>query len=195
LAPRYNVAPTETVDAVVQQDGAHALVPMRWGLVPWWWKKTLKELPASFNARAEAVTEKPMFRDAFRRHRCIVPASGYYEWRTERGGKQPYYISAADGGVLSIAGLWDEWRDPGSKEKLRSCTLVITEANAVTRPIHDRMPVLLDPDQIDAWLSSSAGTEVLRPAADDRLQVWPVSRRVNRSGQSGEDPTLIEEVA
>jgi putative SOS response-associated peptidase YedK len=90
---------------------ATELVSMRWGLVPWWWKKPLKQLPASFNARAETVADKPMFRDAFQRHRCIIPASGYYEWLKRPDGKQPYFISADDGGVLSFAGLWDRWKN------------------------------------------------------------------------------------
>jgi putative SOS response-associated peptidase YedK len=115
LEPRYNVAPTTTIDAVRVRDGARELVPMRWGLVPSWWKKTLKDVPTTFDARGETVTEKPMFRSAFKRTRCIIPASGYYEWRTINGEKQPYYFSASDAGVLSIAGLWDEWNDITSR--------------------------------------------------------------------------------
>ena len=97
---------------------------MRWGLIPGWWKKTAKEVPATFNARAETVAEKPMFRSPFKRTRCIVPASGYYEWRPAEGGKQPYFISAASGEVLSIAGLWDEWEDPETRETVLSSTLI-----------------------------------------------------------------------
>ena len=108
LQAHYNIAPTDTVEAVRPVDGgANELVPMRWGLVPRWWKKPLKQLPASFNARAESVADKTMFRDAFKRHRCIIRASGYYEWIKMPDGHQPYFISAADGGVLSFAGLWD----------------------------------------------------------------------------------------
>ncbi len=117
---------------------------MRWGLIPGWWKKTAKEVPSTFNARAETVTEKPMFRSSFKRTRCIVPASGYYEWRPAEGGKQPYFISAASGEVLSIAGLWDQWKDPESGETISSATSIVTAANDFTRAIHDRMPVLLD---------------------------------------------------
>jgi hypothetical protein len=100
--------------------GATELVPMRWGLIPYWWKKPLKQLPATFNARAESVADKPMFRDAFKRHRCIIPASGYYEWIKRPDGKQPYFISAADGGVLSFAGLWDRWKTPETGEPVMS---------------------------------------------------------------------------
>jgi putative SOS response-associated peptidase YedK len=179
------VSPTDPVDVVIPRDGDYALVPMRRGLIPRWWSKSLKELPATFNARAETVTSKPMFRDAFRRHRCIVPASGCYAWRTENGAKQPYYITAADGSVLSVAGRWDERRDPANQETIASCTLIITEANVFASEIHDRIPVLLEPEQIDGWLSGKVGTEVLRPASEDLLRLWPVSRRVNKSTRAG----------
>jgi putative SOS response-associated peptidase YedK len=167
---------------------------MRWGLIPWWWKKPLKQLPASFNARAETVADKPMFRDAFARHRCIIPASGYYEWLKRPDGRQPYFISAADGNVLSFAGLWDRWKNPETGETLISCTIIVTDANALTRPIHDRMPVVLDRADIGAWLSGAAGVQLLRPAAEDRLRMWPVSRRVNKTGTGDDDPTLLAEV-
>jgi putative SOS response-associated peptidase YedK len=195
LQPHYNIAPTDTVDAVISGDGASQLVPMRWGLVPAWWQKALKDLPATFNARAETVAEKPMFRDAFRRRRCIVPASGYYEWRKTQHGRQPYYISAADGGVLSFAGLWDRWIDPHNGEPLTSCTIIVTAANAFMRSIHDRMPVLLEPADVSAWLGGAAGAGLLRPAAEDRLHMWPVSRRVNRAGSGDDDPALLVAVA
>jgi putative SOS response-associated peptidase YedK len=203
LQAHYNLAPTDAVDAIVPGDGANRLVSMRWGLVPAWWKKSLKDVPATFNARAETVADKPMFRDAFERRRCIIPASGYYEWRKTSDGskkpgkasKQPYYISAAGGGVLSFAGLWDTWRHPQSGEALASCTIIVTAANAFTRAIHDRMPVILDPADFAAWLGGSAGTELLQPAAEDRLRMWPVSRRVSRAGSGDDDPALLDEVA
>jgi putative SOS response-associated peptidase YedK len=168
---------------------------MRWGLIPYWLKKPLKQLPATFNARAEGVASKPMFRDAFKRHRCIIPASGYYEWIERPDGKQPYFISAADGGVLSFAGLWDRWKNAETSEPMASCTIIVTDANALMRTIHDRMPVLLDRADIESWLIGTGGTELLRPAADDRLRMWPVSRRVNKTGTADDDPTLVDEVA
>src|SRR6266436_2629512 len=141
LQAHYDAAPTDPVDVIkLATGGATELVSMRWGLIPWWWKKPLKQLPASFNARAESVADKPMFRDAFRRHRCIIPASGYYEWLKRPDGRQPYFISAADGSVLSFAGLWDRWKNPETGEPVTSCTIIVTDANALTRPIHDRMP-------------------------------------------------------
>jgi putative SOS response-associated peptidase YedK len=122
LQPHYNIAPTDPVDVVKHSTGGQVeLVSMRWGLVPWWWKKPLKQLPASFNARAETVADKPMVRGAFARHRCIIPASGYYEWLKRPDGRQPYFISAADGGVLSFAGLYDRWKNPETGEPMTSC--------------------------------------------------------------------------
>jgi putative SOS response-associated peptidase YedK len=198
LEAHYNLAPTDPIDAVVPADRANSLVPMRWGLVPSWWKKSLKDVPATFNARAETLADKPMFRDALRRRRCIIPATGYYEWRKTQGGKQPgkqpYFISAADGGVLSFAGLWDTWRNPQTGEPLTSCTIIVTAANAFTRAFHDRMPVILAPADFAAWLSGAGGTGLLQPAAEDRLRMWPVSRRVNRAGAGDDDEMLLDEV-
>jgi putative SOS response-associated peptidase YedK len=135
-----------------------------------------------------------MYRDAFKKHRCIIPMSGFYEWRKMEDGKQPFFISAADGGVLSTAGLRDTWKDRASGERVRSATIIVTEANPFMSEIHDRMPVFLPPDRLEAWLSGEAGTEVLQPAAPGTLQAWPVSRRVNSSRTPGDDPTLIEPI-
>lgn len=196
LQTHYNIAPTDTVEVVrPAAEGATELVPMRWGLVPYWWKKPLKQVPATFNARAETVASTPMFRDAFKRHRCIVPASGYYEWLKRPDGKQPYFISAADGGVLSFAGLWDRWKNPETDELVASCTIIVTDANALTRGIHNRMLVVLDDANVRPWLNGTGGTELLLPAGEARLRTWPVSRRVNKTGTGDDDPTLLDEVA
>lgn len=196
LQAHYNIAPTDTVEVVRLAEGGTAeLVPMRWGLIPYWWKKPLKQVPATFNARGETVAGAPMFRDAFRRHRCIVPATGYYEWLKRPDGKQPYFMSGADGEVLSLAGLWDHWKNPETGDPVSSCTIIVTNANALTGAIHNRMPVVLDKADIGPWLKGAAGTELLRPAAEDRLRIWPVSRRVNRTGSGDDDPTLLDEVA
>jgi putative SOS response-associated peptidase YedK len=149
LPARYNICPTTTIDAVVEREGKRELVSMRWGLVPSWWKKTAKETPSTFNARAETVAEKPMFRSAFKRNRCLIPASGYYEWQNTPTGKQPYYYKARDGSPLTIAGLWDEWKDIETHEPLKSCTMIITNAKNLASKIHDRMPVLLQPKDFD----------------------------------------------
>jgi putative SOS response-associated peptidase YedK len=163
-------------------------------IYPYWWKKSIKQVPATFNARAETVASTAMFRDAFKRHRCVVPASGYYEWLKRPDGKQPYFISAAQGGVLSFAGLWDRWKNRETGELVTSCTIMVTNANELTGTIHNRMPAVLDDADVQSWLNRTAGAEVLKPAAENRLRMWPVSRRVNKTGSADDDPTLIDEV-
>jgi putative SOS response-associated peptidase YedK len=194
LRPAYNICPTDPISVIIPGTSGLLLMPMRWGLIPRWWKKSLKELPATFNARSETVTEKPMFRDAFRRNRCLIPASGYYEWQTTREGKQPYYITPRNGSVLTFVGLWEEWRDQVNNETIASCTILITGANSFTSKIHDRMPVILEPENIGPWLKGTTGTELLKPAVEDALRMWPVSKRVSKPGNT-EDATLIEPVA
>jgi putative SOS response-associated peptidase YedK len=194
---RYNVCPTTTIDTIIGQNGERTLVPMRWGLVPAWWSKSLKDLRlATFNARAETVAEKPFCRGAFKRNRCLIPVSGYYEWQDTPGGKQPWYFTARDGSpALTIAGLWDEWRDKETGTLLNSCTMIITEPNGFVSEVHDRMPVLLAQNQFEPWLTGEAGLEMLRSAPDDLLQRWPVSKRVNSSRAPDDDATLIERIA
>jgi putative SOS response-associated peptidase YedK len=194
LQPRFNVCPTDPIDVVTEQDGKRNFVRMRWGLVPNWWPKPIKELKAAtFNARAETVETKPFFRDALRRTRCLIPASGYYEWRTEADGKQPYYFTRADGDPLTFAGLWDEWKDRATGETLKSCTMIITEPNDFVADIHDRMPVILERANFEPWLRDG-GTALLKPAANEVLQRWPVSRRVNSSKADPNDATLVEKI-
>ena len=194
--PRYNICPTTNIDVVFERDGRRELSPMRWGLIPSWWSKPLKEMRvATFNARAETVADKPMFRDAFRRTRCLIPASGYYEWQDTPDGKQPYYFTRRDGQPITIAGLWDTWRDKQAAETIKSAAMVITDANEVVGELHDRMPVILEQDQFEPWLSGAAGVEILTPAANDVLQRWPVSRRVNSSRADDGDASLIDPIA
>ena len=193
LQPRYNICPTTQIDAVIEESGTRALHPVRWGLIPRWWKKTVKELPATFNARSDTVSEKPMYRDAFRRRRCILPASGYYEWRKgDDGGREPHYFTRADGKPLSLAGLWDEWTDPATGEIVHSATIIVCDANAEAATIHNRMPVILEEHQFADWLSGKSGTEVLQPAPAGMLTEHRVSRRVNSSRADEHDETLIE---
>jgi putative SOS response-associated peptidase YedK len=191
--PRYNICPTTSIDAVIERDGTRELLPMRWGLIPSWCSKPLKEMKvATFNARAETVAEKPVFRDAFKRTRCLIPASGYYEWQDTPEGKQPYYFTRRDGQPITIAGLWDAWRDKQGGETIKSCAMVITDASEFVADVHDRMPVILEADQFESWVTGQAGTKLLKPAANDVLQKWPVSRRVNSSRASDDDATLID---
>jgi putative SOS response-associated peptidase YedK len=193
--PRYNVCPTTTIDTVIGRD-PRALVAMRWGIIPSWWSKPLKEMKlATFNARVETIREKPMFRRALQCTRCLIPVSGYYEWHDAPDGKQPYYFTRRDGAPITIAGLWDEWRDRQGGETIRSCAMIITEANQFVGELHDRMPVILEPEQFEAWLTGAAGFDILKPAADDVLQCWLVSRRVNSSPTPDDDASLIVPVA
>ena len=196
LPPRYNVCPTDPIDVVTEQDGKRDLARMRWGLVPRWWSKPLKELrAATFNARAETVETKPFFRDAFKRTRCLISMSGYYEWQDTPGGKQPWYFTARDGSlILTAAGLWDEWKNRETGERLKSCTMIITEPNDMAAQIHDRMPAFLTEAQFAPWLSGQAGAGMLKPAPNDFLQRWPVSKRVNSSKADADDPALIDKV-
>jgi putative SOS response-associated peptidase YedK len=196
LQARYNICPTTPVDTIVETQGRRAIVPMRWGLIPNWWAKPLKEMKlATFNARAESVATKPMFRDAFKSRRCLIPGSGYYEWKATPEGKQPYYFTRADGEPITFAGLWDEWKDREAGETLKSCTMLITSPNELVAQVHDRMPVILEAKDFEAWLSGEAGAEALRPAGNDVLRQWPVSKRVNSSRTSDEDASLIELLA
>ncbi len=169
---------------------------MRWGLVPSWWSKSLKELKlATFNARAETVATKSFFRGPFKRKRCLIPVSGYYEWQDTPGGKQPWYFTARDGSpALTVAGLWDEWQDRETGTTLKSCTMIIAEPNDFVSEVHDRMPVLLTEKQFDLWLTGAAGVEILKPPPNDFLQKWPVSKRVNSSRANDDDETLIEPI-
>ena len=195
LEPRYNIAPTQQIDVVYAPDNKRLLAKMRWGLIPPWWKKTAKETPSTFNARAETVAEKPFFRSAFNRQRCIIPASGFYEWINAGKGqpKQPYYITASDSSPLAFAGLWSRWRDIETDEDILSATIIVTNANETLRPIHDRMPIILEPDSFQPWLSGEAGTELLVPAAEEKLTSRPVSTRVNKTGDA-DDASLFASV-
>ena len=150
---------------------------MRWGLVPMWWKKPLKELPSTFSARSETAHEKPMFRSAFKRNRCLVPASGFYEWKRSGKEKQPYHISTAHGLPMTFAGLWEKWTDPESGDEVRSCTILTTEANAFMAEIHNRMPVILEPRQFAAWLEG-ADRDPLEACAEELLEAHPVDKAV-----------------
>src|SRR5262249_30138263 len=194
IRPTYNVCPTDPISIIIPGDKSLFLIPMRWGLIPRWWKKSLKELPATFNARSETVADKPMFRDAFKRNRCLIPASGYFEWQTLGKDKQPYYFMPRNGSVLTFAGLWEEWKDRINNETTTCCTMLITEPNSFVSAIHDRMPVILEPESFGPWLSGGAGTELLKPAPEDSLRMWPVSKRVSKPG-NGDDASLIEPIS
>jgi putative SOS response-associated peptidase YedK len=193
LQPHYNLAPTDTVDVIrLDKQRQRELLPMRWGLVPAWWKKSLKEMPATFNARAESVADKPMFRTAFKERRCIIPASGFYEWTGEKRNRQPHLFTLADGSpVMGFAGLWERWKDPANGEWVLSCTIIVSGANAWMEKYHDRMPVILDEQDVNGWLDGSLGIDALKSVPESALREWLVSQRVNRAGEGDDDPTII----
>ena len=180
IPPSYNVAPTQQVAAVLEDEGGRRLEMLRWGLVPSW-----ADDPdigsRMINARSETAPEKPSFRRAFRGRRGLIPADGVYEWKREEGGKQPYYFHMQDGHPFAFAGLWESWdRGDGT---LRTCTILTTRANPVLQGIHDRMPVILPHDAYNAWLDPDADREELGelmvPYSGGDLEAYPVSRFVN----------------
>lgn len=195
---RYNVAPTQTVPVVVQRDdGEREMVQMRWGLVPSW-AKDEKIGNRLINARSETAAEKPSFRAAMKQRRCLVPVTGFYEWQKRRGGsKQPFYIHRADGEPIALAGLWESWTNRDNGEVLETFTILTTTANDAIAALHDRMPVIVEPEDFQRWLDPStkdaaALIDLLQPAADGVLTMHPVSSRVNTP--KNDDASLIEPV-
>jgi putative SOS response-associated peptidase YedK len=193
LTPRYNIAPGQDVLAIRLEDGERVACMLHWGLVPFW-AKDPKIGYKTINARAETVATKPAFRDAFKKRRCLVIATGFYEWRSEGKQKQPYHIRMVDGRAFAFAGLWEGWTDKETGEHIASCTILVTEASELVAPIHDRMPVILAPADYDAWLSPKTDLAVaqslLVPYAGDDLEQYPVSRAVSSARNDG--PELIE---
>ena len=187
LPPRFNVAPTQEV-AVVRQPGAadeRSLDLLRWGLIPYW-AKDPSIGNRMINARAESVADKPAFRDSFRERRCLVPSNGFYEWSKTEHGKQPYYVRVLGGKLFAFAGLWDRWRD-SSGDVRETFTIITTEPNELLRPVHNRMPVILAPQDYDRWLASDPAdlTTLLRPYPSEQMSYYPVSRYVNSPDNEG----------
>jgi putative SOS response-associated peptidase YedK len=192
VAPSWNVAPTQPVVGIVEHGGRRLAVTFRWGLVPSW-AEDPRGGPRLINARAESVADKPAFRQAYRQRRCLIPADGYYEWQTTADGtKVPYFIHAA--APLAFAGLWETWRDPyRDAPPLRTCTILTTAADESVRAIHDRMPLVLDPDAWEQWLSGGPSDPHLLNRTRVRLSAHPVSTAVNHVANN--HPGLVEPVA
>jgi putative SOS response-associated peptidase YedK len=190
---RYNIAPTQPVPIIRRgSSGRREFALVRWGLVPSW----SKEMPQTplFNARADTIKDKPSFRGAFRHRRALMPADGFYEWRVlANGARQPYFIRRRDRALFAMAAIWDIWQTPDGSE-LESCAVVTTEANATLRPVHHRMPVILDPKDFDLWLDPATPVKELEalmaPAPDDLMEAIPVSPDVNRVANDG--PHLLD---
>jgi putative SOS response-associated peptidase YedK len=194
MSASYNIAPTQEVAAVIAEEGKRKLEMLHWGLIPSW-ADDPQVGNRMINARGETVSVKPSFRKAFRNHRCLVLADGFYEWQKTGDGKQPYYIRMEDGSPFAFAGLWESWNDG---REIRSATIITTDANDVVAPIHNRMPVILRPEDYDLWLDPDFDekellTSLLKPYPAEAMEAYPVSRRVNRP--SNNEPSCIESVA
>jgi putative SOS response-associated peptidase YedK len=190
VEPRYNIAPTQYIAAIRDSEaGERELVMMRWGLIPSW-AKDPSIGNRMINARAETVAEKPSYRAAYSRRRCIVLADGFYEWSREGDVKTPYFISLANGQAFALAGLWEVWNDKESDDSIQSTTLLTTEANDFMRPLHHRMPMIMEADAANDWLSGDRN--MLETAAENSpaLRAWAVRRKVNNARNQGAD--LIE---
>lgn len=194
LAPRYNIAPTQPVLAIFRQNRQEReLTHFRWGLIPSWAKEPSMNL---INARAETVAEKPSFRSAFKRRRCLIPATGFFEWQKVGKKKQPVRIVPSAESLFVFGGIWEYWQGADGSE-LMSCAILTTAANETIRPIHDRMPIFITPADFDLWLDPDAPIEavnaLLQPSADDFLRYYPVSDHVNFVGH--DDPSCIVALA
>jgi putative SOS response-associated peptidase YedK len=180
--PRYNLAPTQLMPVVIN-DGERMLDAYRWGLIPSWAKEAAIGNKL-INARGETVAEKPSFRSALKRRRCLVLVDGWFEWKQSTKPKTPYLFRRKDGRPLAFAGLWEEWTAPDTGEVLRTCTVITTGPNALMAPIHDRMPVILPPSAQEVWLrpepqEAAVLQPLLVPNEDEPLEAWEVARVVN----------------
>ena len=180
----WNIAPSTMICSIIADEyGTRSLRMQRWGLTPSWSNKLIS------NARGETVAEKPSFKSAFKARRCIIPASGFFEWKTENKVKQPFYISFKSGDLMAFAGIWETWGDT------ETCCIITTSPNSLMEPIHDRMPVILDASNWEQWLSP-AEREVekllplIRPHDADSMLAWAVSREVNKVGAKNDDALI-----
>jgi putative SOS response-associated peptidase YedK len=183
-SPRYNIAPTQSVPVIRQnpKEPVRELSLFRWGLVPSW-AKDPSVAARMINARSETASTKPAFSEALKFRRCLVPADGFYEWRKTGKAKEPYCFEINDGQLFAFAGIWERWNDPSGKP-LETCSILTTTPNAVTSAVHDRMPVILNPDNYDLWLDpglkdAALVSDLLRPCDARLMRCYPVSSRVN----------------
>ncbi len=192
VEPRYNIAPTQFIAAIRNnEENQPELAMLRWGLVPFW-AKDPSIGARMINARSETVAEKPSFRAAYRKRRCLILADGFYEWQKTDDGKIPYLISLADGAPFAFAGLWERWDSKDSGESLQTTTILTTAANEFMSQLHHRMPVVLQPDNAGRWLQGD--TNLLTEATENSpaFRAWPVDRKVNNA--RNETAALIEPV-
>ncbi len=198
VVSNYNVAPTQKILSIVKHEHKNRMETLRWGLVPFW-AKDISIGSRMINARAETVAEKPSFRNAFKKRRCLIPADGFYEWKGEKGDKQPYYIFSPSGEPLAFAGLWEKWtgKESGNDTVYKSCTIITTAASGSVREIHHRMPAILSPEFHEKWLNPEiqdpkALKIILREGMVHDLEYHPVSKLVN--SVKNNDPSCIEPI-
>jgi putative SOS response-associated peptidase YedK len=200
--PSYNVTLTQTIPVVMLRDGKRVLERMRWGIIPAFHKGTIKQWKAAtYNTRDDTVEKSGLWRKIWKRNRCLIPVSGFYEWHHREGKPkkeppQPYYFTDAHGApALSIAGIFDRWNDPENENRERlSCSMMTTAPSAHVAKVHDRQVVTLRPDQFATWLDGSVGTETLVPALEEAIRYWPVSKRINKVSAPHDDKTLTEPI-
>lgn len=196
IFPRYNIAPSQNVVAIIVESNKRVVTELRWGLIPSW-VKDLKKTKPMINARYETIAEKPYFKSALNKRRCLIPADGFYEWKDTGNGKQPMYFTLEGHKLFSFAGLWDQWTDPNG-EVHRTCTIITVPANDFMSPIHERMPAILTPDAETAWLdpnqnNTSELLSILSSHQDNHLKAYPVTSIVN--SPKIDSPDCIEELS
>ncbi len=198
--PRYNIAPTQPIPVIRQnpKEPVRELSLARWGLIPSWAKDPSVAVKM-INARSETADTKPAFRDALKSRRCLIPADGFYEWAKTGKGKQPYCFEVDEGELFAFVGLWDRWKDP-TGNPIETCSILTTTPNAVTSPVHDRMPVILDPDSYDLWLDTGmkdvrAASELLTPFDARAMRCYPISTRINSVANDDEECSRPIDVA
>jgi putative SOS response-associated peptidase YedK len=197
---RYNIAPTQPVPVIRQhpKEPRREISLMRWGLIPSWAKGS-SAAARMINARSETAATKPAFRDALKFRRCLIPADAFYEWQKTGKAKQPYCFVVNDGELFAFAGIWERWKDPSGKW-VKSCSILTTTPNAVTGAVHDRMPVILNPDSYDSWLDPGMTkvegvTDLLRPYDAQRMRCYAVGTRVNHVANDDEECSAPVEIA
>jgi putative SOS response-associated peptidase YedK len=198
--PRYNIAPSQPVPVIRQnpKEPRRELSLMRWGLIPSW-AKDASVAARMINARSETAGTKPAFRDPLTNRRCLIPADGFYEWQRTGKVKQPYCFEVNDGELFAFAGIWDRWTDP-NRNAVETCSILTTSPNAVASAVHDRMPVILDPDSYDIWLDPgmrdlTTASELLKPYDAKFMRCYPISTRINHVANDDEDCSAPVELA
>ena len=199
--PRYNIAPTQPVPVIRQhpKEPVRQISTMRWGLIPHWAKDASAAASSTINARSETAASKPAFRDPLRLRRCLIPADAFYEWKRTGTSKQPYCFEVSEGELFTFAGLWDGWKD-ASGNWVKTCSILTTTPNAVTSAVHDRMPVILHPDNYDLWLDPgmqnvAAASALLKPYDARLMRSYPVSTRLNHVANDSEECARPVEIA